>query len=51
LRSLAALEPPPAEVLAVDGGCTDASVSCSTWHCWRAPKVEIGRKQLLEAAC
>jgi hypothetical protein len=25
LRSLAALEPPPAEVLAVDGGSTDAS--------------------------
>jgi glycosyltransferase involved in cell wall biosynthesis len=27
LRSLAALEPPPAEVLAVDGGSTDASVA------------------------
>src|SRR6202043_71716 len=27
LRSLAALEPPPAEVLAVDGGNTDASVA------------------------
>ena len=27
LRSLAALEPPPAELLAVDGGSTDASVA------------------------
>src|SRR4051812_21267944 len=27
LRSLAALEPPPAEVLAVDGGSADASVA------------------------
>src|SRR5260370_22212156 len=27
LRSLAALEPPPAEVLAVDGGSTDASLA------------------------
>ena len=27
LRSLATLEPPPAEVLAVDGGSTDASVA------------------------
>jgi glycosyltransferase involved in cell wall biosynthesis len=27
LRSLAALEPPPAEALAVDGGSTDASVA------------------------
>jgi glycosyltransferase involved in cell wall biosynthesis len=49
LRSLAALEPPPAEVLAVDGGSTDASVAIAEAAGLLVVRHETGTGVLLAA--
>jgi glycosyltransferase involved in cell wall biosynthesis len=52
LRSLAALEPPPAEVLAVDGGSADASVAIAeAVGCLLSGTIPVAGRRLSTAVC